>query len=88
MMSTGLTLELGAEEESKNLIHVLIRMWINTCIIIERIYIWTLPRFPTSYVVIIVLFNELRWELIVTFVDIGGIVDHYCLNFHFIIWHL
>jgi len=28
MMSTGLTLELGAEEESKNLIHVLIRMWI------------------------------------------------------------
>jgi hypothetical protein len=39
MMSTGLTLELGAEEESKNLIHVLVRMWINTCIIIERICI-------------------------------------------------
>ena len=27
------------------------------------------------------LFSELRWEVIVRFVDIGGIVDHYCLNF-------
>ena len=37
--STDLTLELGAEEESKNLIHVLVKMWINTYIIIERISI-------------------------------------------------
>jgi hypothetical protein len=25
--------------------------------------------------------NDLRWEGIVCFVDMGGIVDHYCLNF-------
>ena len=29
------------------------------------------------------LFSELRWEVIVCFVDIGGIDDHYCLNFLF-----
>ena len=28
-----------------------------------------------------VVFSELRWELIVRFVDSVGIVDHYCLNF-------
>jgi hypothetical protein len=27
------------------------------------------------------MFSELRWEVIVCFVDIGGIDDHYCLNF-------
>ena len=27
------------------------------------------------------MFNDLRWELIVYFVNIGGIVDHHCLNF-------
>ena len=26
------------------------------------------------------MFNDLRWEVIVRFVDIGGIVDHHCLN--------
>jgi hypothetical protein len=31
------------------------------------------------------MFNDLRWEVIVAFVDIGGIVDHHCLNFLFII---
>jgi hypothetical protein len=30
------------------------------------------------------MFNELRWEVIVRFVNIGGIVDHHYLNFHFI----
>ena len=34
---------------------------------------------------LIFVFNELRWEVIVCFVDIGGIVDHHCLNFLFII---
>jgi hypothetical protein len=31
------------------------------------------------------LFNGLRWEVIVCFVDIGGIVDHCCLHFLVII---
>jgi len=31
------------------------------------------------------MFNELRWEVIVRFVDIGGIVVHHCLNVLFII---
>jgi len=31
------------------------------------------------------LFSELRSEVIVRFVAIGGIVDHLCLNFIFII---
>ena len=31
------------------------------------------------------VFNELRREVFVRFVDIGGIVNHHCLNFLFII---
>jgi hypothetical protein len=31
------------------------------------------------------MFNDLKWEVIVRFVDIGGIVDHQCLNFLFIL---
>jgi len=31
------------------------------------------------------VFNELWREAIARFVDIGGIVDYYCLNFLFII---
>ena len=27
------------------------------------------------------VFSELRWELIVRFVDIGGIADFHCFNF-------
>ena len=30
------------------------------------------------------MFNDLRWEKIVHFAEIGGIVDHHCLNFIFI----
>jgi hypothetical protein len=30
------------------------------------------------------MFNELIWEAIIQFVDIGGIVDHHCLNFLFV----
>jgi hypothetical protein len=32
-----------------------------------------------------IMFNELRWEVVVCFVDIGGIVVHISLNFLFII---
>ena len=44
-------------------------------------------RFQTSYVVVIFMFNVLKWEEIVPFVDIGEIVaiDHHFLNFLFII---
>jgi hypothetical protein len=44
--------------------------------------------FPTSYVVVFffLMFKELRWEVIVRFVDIGEIVDHHCLNSIFSIW--
>ena len=31
------------------------------------------------------VFSEIRWQMIVCFVDIGGIVDHLCLDFLFII---
>ena len=31
------------------------------------------------------MFNELTWKLIVCFVDIGGMVNHHCLKFLFII---
>jgi hypothetical protein len=43
------------------------------------------PVFPTSYMLwCFFVFSELRWEVIVYFVDIGGIVDHHWLNFLFI----
>ena len=32
------------------------------------------------------VFSERRWKVFVCFVDIGGIVDHHCLNFLFIIF--
>ena len=37
--------------------------------------------FLTSYVVVFFVFSELRWEVIVRFVDISEIVDHHCINF-------
>jgi len=53
-------------------------------------YLCAFPKqgsgYPTSYVVIFYLFNDLRWEVIVRFVDNGGIVDHHCLNFLFIMY--
>jgi hypothetical protein len=33
----------------------------------------------------VMVFSELRWEVIVRFDDIDGIVDHHCLSFLFII---
>jgi len=41
--------------------------------------------FPMSNVVVLLMFYDLRGEVIVCFVYIGGIVDHHCLNFLFII---
>ena len=41
-------------------------------------------EFPTSYIVVIFVFSELGTEVIVCFVDIGGIIDHHCLIFLFI----
>jgi hypothetical protein len=34
------------------------------------------PGFPTPYVVFFYMFNDFMSEVIVCFVDIGGIVDH------------
>jgi hypothetical protein len=39
-----------------------------------------------SNVVVFFMFNILRQEVVVRFVDIDGIVDHHCLNFLFIIF--
>ena len=43
------------------------------------------PWFPTSYVVLVLIFNEVTYEAIVRYVDIVGNADHYCLNFLLII---
>jgi hypothetical protein len=42
-------------------------------------------RMLTYLVFPLFVFSELRWQMIVCFVDIGGIVDHLCLDFVFII---
>jgi hypothetical protein len=42
--------------------------------------------FPTSYIIVFFfMFSELKWEVIVHFVDIVGVVTHHYLNFLFII---
>ena len=46
------------------------------------------PGFPMSYAWFFFLFNDLRWEVIVCFVDIGWIVDHHCSNLIFIVIYL
>ena len=35
------------------------------------------PGFPTLYVVVFFMFTDLRSEVIVYFVDIGGVVDNH-----------
>lgn len=37
----------------------------------------------TPYVVVVIVFNSLRWQVIVNLSDINGINDHHCLNFYF-----
>jgi hypothetical protein len=39
------------------------------------------PGFQMHYVTVFFVFNDWRWEMIICFVDIGGIVDHQCLTF-------
>jgi hypothetical protein len=41
------------------------------------------PGIPKSYCMVFVEFSDLRWGVINSFVDIGGIVDHQWLNFLF-----
>ena len=43
------------------------------------------PDFPTLHGVIFFMFSDLRLEVIVCFGDIGGIVDHHCLNLFFMV---
>jgi hypothetical protein len=43
------------------------------------------PEFPVSYVVIFYEFSEVRWGVIVRFIDVGGIVSFHSLYFLFII---
>jgi hypothetical protein len=42
------------------------------------------PGFPMLYANGLFVFSKLKWEVIAHFVDIGGIDDHHCLNFLFI----
>ena len=44
----------------------------------------TEPGLPIPYVMVYLLSNDLRWEVIVHFVDIVEIIDHHCWNFLFI----
>ena len=41
------------------------------------------PGFPTSYIVVLYMFSNLRWKVFVHFVHIGGIVVHQCFIFIF-----
>ena len=45
------------------------------------------PRFPSSYAMVFVVFNEWRQYVVVPFVDISLNVDHHCLNFLLIKYH-
>jgi len=38
------------------------------------------PWYSTSYIVVLFVFKDLRWVVVVRFFDIGGIVEHLCLN--------
>ena len=50
-----------------------------TCVILPRLCACPKSgsRFPTSYVVVLFMFNDLRREVVVRLVDTGGIVDHH-----------
>lgn len=37
--------------------------------------------FPTLYVLVCNMFNGLRRDMLVRFVDIDGLADHLCFNF-------
>ena len=44
-------------------------------------------EYTTSYVAVFFVFNELMWEVIVCFIDIGGIAYTHCLNFLLFCWY-
>jgi len=45
------------------------------------------PGFLKPHVLVFFMFNGLRQEVVVRFIDIGVIVDHHCLNFLVITKH-
>jgi len=53
-------------------------------------HVWACSKpvtaFQSANVMVIFVFNGLRWDVIVLFVDIGGIVEHLCLSYLFIIY--
>jgi hypothetical protein len=66
-----------------------IRLFSSSSFTLPRHIFCASPRseleFPTSYRVFSFMFNELRWEVVVCFVDIDGIVEHHSLNFRIVI---
>ena len=46
---------------------------------VSKVYVFTSCMTPIKVEVSFV-FNDLRWNLVVRFVDIGGIVEHHCQN--------
>ena len=57
--------------------------WVNNYWTVHHKY----PRISGAYIVVLFVFGEWMWEVIVRFADIGGIVDNQCLNCLFIILH-
>jgi hypothetical protein len=47
----------------------------------DKGYFHSLDFQPHIYIVVFFIFNDLRREMIVRFVDIGGIVDHHTTLF-------
>jgi hypothetical protein len=51
-----------------------------------EVYIWEyIPPPLKKYNEILFVYNDLRWEVAIRLVDIGGIVDHNYLSFLFIV---
>jgi hypothetical protein len=74
--------------------HITILIRLDGCDLINRFnppHFWACPKLwlgfpPCICHGLFFMFNESWWEVIVCFVDIniGGIVDHHCLNFVFV----
>jgi len=45
------------------------------------------PEFPSDYIVDLFVFDDFMWEVVVRFVDIGGIVYHHCFHLLFVIYY-
>jgi hypothetical protein len=46
------------------------------------------PKYPSAYVHFFFVFSDFRWELVVHFADIVGIVDCHCLNIFQNYWYI